>query len=83
VRIEAQTHEQTKEIDNLKTECDDLKLRISSLENRLMEGERRKQVRRQKDLGPPDGVERRSVLDRREKIKTPLNTQGQMLEDRK
>ena len=67
----------------MEKECDDLKLRISSLENRLMEGERRQQVRRQKDLGPPKGiVERRSGLDRRDKIKTTSNSQGQMLEDR-
>ena len=65
VRREKQIDEQKKEIDNLKKECDDLKLRISSLENRLMEGDRRKQVRRQKDLGPPDGVEQRSGLERR------------------
>ena len=49
-----------------------------------MEGDRRQQVRRQEDLGPPGGmVERRSNEDRRKIIKTPLNTQGQMLEDRK
>jgi cell division protein FtsL len=68
VRREAQIDEQTKEINNLKKECDDLKLRISSLENRIMEGDRRKQVRRQEDLGPPDGVEQRSGLERRKHV---------------
>ena len=72
-----------KKIDDLEKECDDLKLRISSLENRLMEGDRRQQVRRQKDLGPPAGMmERRSGLDRRNKIKTDSHSQGQMLEKR-
>ena len=84
VRRETQINEQARKINRLEEECNDLKLRISTLENRLMEGDRRKQVRRQEDLGPPGGmVERRSGLDRRKIIKTPLNTQGQMLENRK
>ena len=83
VKREAHVRQQTEEIDHLKNECDDLKLRISTLENRLMEGDRRKQVRRREDLGSPAGMaERRSGEDRRKIIKTPLNTQGQMLGNR-
>ena len=65
VRREKQIDEQAKEIDKLKKECDELKERINSLERHIMEVDRRKQVRRQKDLGPPDGTERRSGLERR------------------
>jgi len=79
VRIEAQIHEQTKEINNLKKDCDDLKKRINFLERRLLEGDRRKQKRRQEDLGPPGESERRSGLDRRKDVRSPLNTAGLVL----
>lgn len=82
VRRETQINEQTEKIDALEKECDDLKLRISSLENRLMEGDRRTQVRRQENLAPPNGMERRSGLDRRKSIKGSFNTPGFVLEDR-
>jgi len=65
LNMKAQIEEQTKKIDDLQKECDDLKERINSLERHIMDVDRRKQVRRQKDLGPPDGVEQRSGLERR------------------
>ena len=58
VRREAHIQEQTKEIN-------DLKKRMESLEKQMKEGDRRKGERRQDDLGPPDGTDRRSGLDRR------------------
>ena len=58
VRREAHIQEQTKEIS-------DLKKRLDVLERHIKEGDRRKGDRRMEDLGPPNGIERRSGSDRR------------------
>ena len=74
----------TKKNDDLRKECDDLKLCISSLESHLLAVDRRKLTRRQDNLGPPAGMtERRSGQDRRIGDKTPLNTSGYVLNGRK
>jgi FtsZ-binding cell division protein ZapB len=65
LNMKAQINEQTKKIDGLQKECDDLKDRIGSLEKHLTEVERRRRERRQENQGPPNGVERRSGSDRR------------------
>ena len=67
VKREAHVRQQTEEIDHLKNECDDLKESLSALQRHLMDVDRRKQVRRQQDFGPPDGIERRSGLERRKR----------------
>ena len=64
VRRKAQIDEQTNEINNLRKECDALKKRFNSIEKRIMAVDRRKH-RRQEDTDAPEGVERRSGLDRR------------------
>lgn len=58
VRREAHIKKQTKEIN-------DLKKRMESLEKYIREGDRRKGERRLEDLGPLNGVERRSGFERR------------------
>ncbi len=58
VRREAHIQEQTKEIN-------DLKKRMESLERCIKKSGCRKQERRQEAKAPPDGVERRSGLERR------------------
>ena len=67
VRRETQINEQARKINRLEEECADLKERLSVLQRHLFDVDRRKQIRRQQDLGPPDGMEeRRSGSERRQ-----------------